>query len=373
MLYEKTASNWKTIDDLGQGLLECKSLAELKITNELKSLTKRIHEEKSQALYSEGNTMLTNIIKKWKCGTVEAAADMYLKSLLEEGTNQLEILTKDILARALQDFDEATQQNYYADLKIKPHDSIEPLVRSKQHLLYQQFQEDLYDKARLNAQSCFQQQLLNNCKEYYLRNWDNPNIALSQLTDELQKKRKELEKEFKNNLNLLRKSNVEITQTILNIYNNTVTARRGNAQKDIYNQCKIIFPPTFATDCNDLSRLIASIQSYLSQSIKDDDSWWVKYFTTNSWDGFSCQLKWFKTKTSAKKNQKILMEIVKNVVEQVNRNVSEMLSTLRLAYNDPQVIINIYESTLHFYHYTRECKDHYYSIDIVVLILILMS
>ncbi|CAF1359895.1 unnamed protein product [Adineta steineri] len=340
MLYNKMTSNWKTIDDLGQGLLECKSLAELKITNELKSLTQEIYEEKSRELYDKGKTMLEDVIQKWKDDDIQTPSDVIMKTLSEEGTHKLDILTRDILNGALEKFDEATQAAYYSGLKARPRESIDPLIRSTQNLLYQRFQEDLYDKAKTNAQLSLQKQMLNKCNEFFIQNINNGNADFSTLKAELAKRRKQLEADIRQNLSLLRKTPDEIRETILNIYNTAITARKGNAEKTIYNQCKVLSPATFEDECRNLDNVFQSIFSYLKHPKQPTGKWWNSFFSHSKWDTFAKQLHWFK-KSDSKDNQRIFMEIIEEVVEKVNHNVSEMLSSIQLAYNDQAVIIGL--------------------------------
>ena len=80
-----------------------------------------------------------------------------MKKLLDIDLQKLEDLTKELVHKALNEFQSSTQQSYYAELRV----NIETSIRCNQQLLQEQFEEDVYATVQV------QHQLLESTKAFF--------------------------------------------------------------------------------------------------------------------------------------------------------------------------------------------------------------
>lgn len=352
-LYNKLSNNWKTIDKLGQGLLECKSLAELNLTNELKSIAKDIIQKNSTVLLKDGTELLNNLLLKEKQRTEESLdnntnnshsiSNIDTKKFVENGFRQLDDLTYKLIQAAINEFEQLTQQSYYAVLKPTIQKNIEPSVRCTQHLLKQRFDQDSYTISKEKVALQVQKDLLKSAEIFFDRQ-TKTETDVNELNATLNAKYDVLYKEFENSLNLLRKSQDDITETILTIYNQLIKTRGATTNThDIYNLCRILDPRTYQEECCQLDQLFISIQSYLTerQQANRAKKFLANFVSSNSWKQSCERLYWFNDNHDDENNKKIFLSIAENVMPQLNQDINTMLSTIKLSYNDPQLIINL--------------------------------
>ena len=62
-LYSKLTINWKSIDELGEGLLRCQSLYELSVQNELKYFSRTIIADRHNYLQKHGSELIETLIR----------------------------------------------------------------------------------------------------------------------------------------------------------------------------------------------------------------------------------------------------------------------------------------------------------------------
>ncbi|CAF1573974.1 unnamed protein product, partial [Adineta steineri] len=354
--YNKTSSNWKTIDELGQGLLECKSLAELNVTNELKSKANEIIQKNSKLLLKDGTELLNCLLTKQKQTTeqlnnnsannIRVNTDIYLKSFIDNGFDQLHNLTEKLIKDATDDFEQCTQQTYYADLKCNIQKDIEPRIRCTEQLLKQRFEQDVYTISKENATLEMQKQLLNTARIFFDKQKQTQTITdINELNTALDEKYNELYKKFEENLNLLQKSESDITETILNIYNRIIRIRGTTANKhNIYNLCPILVHNTFCSEFHELESIYESIQSYIIQGQTSNkiNSLLKNLLGTSSWKTLNEHLGWFNHCVRGDEHKKeIFVSIAEGVIPQFNNNINTMLSTIKLSYNDPELISSL--------------------------------
>ncbi|CAF4670928.1 unnamed protein product, partial [Didymodactylos carnosus] len=142
--------------------------------------------------------------------------------------------------------------------------NIEPSIRCNQQLLVQRFEEDSYTIAQTNATTHVQKQLLDSAKQYFVKE-TRIKTDINELENALNKRHNELVEEFQQRLDSFKKSQNDVTQTILNNYNHLIEGRRGTALKtDIYNRCPTLDINKYHSYCNDLNILFNYIRAYLS-------------------------------------------------------------------------------------------------------------
>ncbi|CAF0998993.1 unnamed protein product [Adineta steineri] len=353
-LYNKISSNWKTIDELGQGLLECKSLAELNVTNELKSKANEIIQEKSKLLFEDGTKLLhsllmgqtqtTEPLNNNSTNNTQVSSDIYLKNFIEDGFEKLHDLTCKLIKDAIDDYEQSAQ-SYYADIKSNIQKNIEPRILCTEQLLKQRFEQDVYTIAKENAALEIQKQLLNTARIYFDKQTQTI-TDINELNAVLDERYKELYKKFEGDINLLKKSESDITKTIINIYNGIIRTRRGTTanQYDIYNLCLILDPRTYPEKFHELESIYVSIQSYLTYQQKSNktENFLKHIFSTNPWKTHRKLLGWFNHLNRDDEYQKkMFLSISEGLIPQVNNNINTMLLTIKLSYNDPQLITNL--------------------------------
>ncbi|CAF3771914.1 unnamed protein product [Adineta steineri] len=353
-LYNKISSNWKTIDELGQGLLKCKSLAELKVTNELKSKANEINQEKSKLLFKEGTKLLNRLSIEQKqtieqldnnsTNNIQVSADINLKNFLKDGYKQLHILTCKLIEDAINEYKQFTK-GYYADIESNIQKNIEPRIRYTEQLLKQRFAEDVYTISKENAALEIQKQLLSTARIYFDKQIKTI-TDINEFNAVLNDRYNELYKKFEENLNSLRIKRIDITKIVIYIYNHIIKTRRGTTanQYHIYNLCPILDPRTYPEKLYELELIYVPIQSYLNnqQQPNQNEIFFRHIFGTNPWRALREQLGWFNHHVRGDEYQKqIFLSISEGVIPQVNNNINTMLSKIKLSYNDPQLIANL--------------------------------
>ncbi|CAF1188812.1 unnamed protein product [Adineta steineri] len=351
--YNKTSSNWKTIDELGQGLLECKSLAELNVTNELKSKANEIIQKKSKLLLEGGTELLNSLLTKQKQTTeqlsnnstdnIHVSSDIYLKNFIEDGFEQLQNLTYQLIKDAIDEYEQSAQ-SYYVDIKSNIQKNIEPRILCTEQLLKQRFEQDVYTISKENAALEIQKQLLNTARIFFDKQTQSV-TDINELNAVLDDRYNELYKKFEENLNLLEKSKSDITKTIINIYNGIIKTRGTTADKhNIYNRCPRLVPDTYHSASHELESIYQSIQSYMTdrQTSNKLNTLLKNFLGTISWKLLLEQLSWFNHHARGDEHKKeIFLSIAEGVMPQFNNNIKKMLSTIKLSYNDPELITNL--------------------------------
>ncbi|CAF2698717.1 unnamed protein product [Rotaria sp. Silwood2] len=339
--YKKMSTNWNLIDELGEGLLECKTLYQLSVTNELKEIAKNIVREKSEQLLTNGRTMLKELVTNRPTPN-QICPDIYMKRVLDIGLQKLEDLAKELVHEAYNQFQSSTQQTYYAELRVNIQKNIEPSIRCNQQLLQEQFEEDVYTAARETATVQVQNQLLESAKAFFDREI-RTNTDVDELNQALALKHDELKTKFEENIQSMQKFQQEIINTILNNYSRLVLSRRANANtNDIYNRCLLFNINSYNKKCIDLDNMFDLISKYLSSKQKDQSfiSKLTGLFKSSTRDS-QHPLEWFRDHRADELNREILRHIIEHLMPDLHQNLVGMVSNMKLAYSDPQTITNL--------------------------------
>lgn len=358
-LYKKIGTNWNSIDALGQGLLACKTLCELSITNELKEIAKGIIREKSEKLLKNGRDMLKELMVIRQNQT-QLNPDIYMKQVIERGIQNLDNLTTDCVHEAKNQFTSSTEQARFTGLRDNIGKNIEPSIRCNQQILREQFEIDIYTVARESATTQVQNELLKSAKAFFEREI-REDIDAHELNQALEIKHKELKNEFERSLDLMRRTQQDIIQTILHNYNTLVRSRRANANKnDIYNRCPTFDPASYSDKCISLDKMFQTISQYLS-SKQNDSSFWGKLFKRsksledNSQDcsGWFCDHR-------DNQNRVIFENILEYVIPELNCKLVTMLSGIKRAYSDPKTINDLVDYVDNSMNGQQSCIQKYY-------------
>ena len=340
-LYKKLGTNWNSIDALGPGLLECRTLYQLSVTNELKEIAKGIVMEKSEKLTASGRTMLKELLTSRQSQT-QIIPDIYMNGIIQQGIQQLDGLTSDLVREAETQFESSTQQSHFAELKVNIQKNIEPSIRCHRQVLQEQFEEEAYAAARESATIQVQTQLLESARAFFERE-TRTDIDMHELNRALESKHNELKGEFEKSINAMRKTENDIIHTILNNYNRLVRSRRANANKnDIYNRCPTFEPNSYHRNVADRQYLFESAKEYLLAN-KKGRSWADKitgFFKSSGTDVHE-DLSWFTDHKGHEHNRIIFRHIIEDVIPALNEKLVLMLSNIKHQYSDPQTITNL--------------------------------
>ena len=340
-LYRRMSTNWKSIDELGQGLLECRTLYELSVVNELKVIAQDIIIRKSQQLLDEGWVTLRRLLDN-RQSQEQNLSDIYLKQMIKTGKQELEAKTTTIVREAHDEFESRTQQKYFATLRGSIQKRMEPSIRCNRELLQQQFENDAYTAARESAESATQKQLLDKAKEFFQRETQT-DADIQNLSSALDYKYVELKNEFYKSLDSMRKNDEDIISTILGNYNRVVHSRTANANKhDIYNRCPLLDFASYEQKCRQLDEMFKLIREYLSSKEKSPSVFTaLRAFVFGSKGNRWRDITWFTEHQNIEFNKKILWCVLETVMPKINVQLVNMLHDMNLSYSDPQTIMNL--------------------------------
>ncbi|CAF4476018.1 unnamed protein product [Rotaria socialis] len=357
---KKICVNWSSIDQLGQGLLECKTLYELSVTNELKEIAKTIVTKKSEQLQINGGTMLKELLESRENQT-QINPDIYMRDLIKKGIQQLDNLTSDLVHEANNEFESSTPQSYFAELRPKVKKNIEPSIRCNQQVLQAQFEEDIYTVARVSATIQVQKQLLASAKTFFDRK-SRTTDDVEELNQALELKHKELKCEFEKSLNLLRKSHEEIIKTIHDNYNQIVRSRRANTKTDdIYNRCPPFDYHRYLERCTQLDNIFGLNLKFFSTKQKDSSFLHrLRERFISAENKILDELQWFRDHRDYDRNREIFQQISEELIPNLHKNIVKMLANIRLAYSDPQTIANLIDYVDNAVNGTQSCIQKYY-------------
>ena len=339
--YKKLGTNWNSINELGQGLLECRTLYELSVTNELKEIAKGIVIEKYEKLLMNGRKTLKGLLTS-RQNQYQLIPDIYMKEVIQKGIQWLDDLTTDLVREALLQFDSSTRQSNFAELRVNIRKNIEPSIRCHRQGLQEQFEEDVYTVARESATVQVQNQLLESAKEFFERQ-TRTNVDVDELNRALASRHVELKREFERSIDAMRKTEEDIIITILNNYNRLVRSRGANANRnDIYNRCPIFDPNSYNEKRNSLEKMFQLAMLHLSSKQKDRSFFnkLIGFFKSPGDDYRDC-LPWFQDDGDHHQNREIFRHIIEDLIPYLHRELVLMLSNIKFAYSDPQTIINL--------------------------------
>ncbi|CAF3526171.1 unnamed protein product, partial [Rotaria sp. Silwood2] len=202
----------------------------------------------------------------------------------------------------------------------------------------------VYTIAKDNAALQVQKQLLNSANIFFNKQTQKE-TDINELNTVLDEKYNELYKEFENNLNLLAKSQDDIIQTVLAIYNRIVKTRGTTEnQHDVHSLFPILDLTLYREQYQEFSVIFRTIQSYLTvQQKSNKNKKWKNFFTTGTWK--TLRVAWFvcNDNLSDESNEEILSSIAEDIIPQLQQNVNAMISTIKLSYNDPELITILME------------------------------
>lgn len=167
-LYQKIASNWDAIDKLGPNLLACRTLYELSVLNELRTLSRAISEECIAAVNNEGYQNIETVLSTVIC---ENCNDLDRAHLTNQFQTSMQIICERTIQKGIADYHAKTERSCFPpDIKQKVEKFIEPPVLNMQGLIREEFEERLCKVRRDRRILLAQRRLLDAVQQEFDRN-----------------------------------------------------------------------------------------------------------------------------------------------------------------------------------------------------------
>jgi hypothetical protein len=350
-LYKKISSNWEAIDRLGPKLLQCKTLYELSIMEELQTIANDIIKEINVTVYRDGENLINQTLLPLSRNN---CIDMNRDHIVEQFNRQLNIRIESAVDEAQRSFDGQTERSCYVlEIKLKVSKSIEPPIRSAQHLLKDDFEErlnDLLKKVRLDDA---QKQLLDLVQKEFDQNKSLQPEDLKYRIETLfecamEQHRKDLRSSCET-------ENI-IIEKILKFYNEQLSCIRGQTTGgNIYN----LLPPI--TDMAQHKKYFQKFESCLLSFRRQDGDQGTTN-TANLWKNFkslfkstpdkyieylwaqlSGSLLWFTNHTKVEKNKNLFAEIWNFVIKKFQEDLLTLITNTKLFSSNPKTIQQLFQ------------------------------
>lgn len=235
-LYSKLTNNWKSIDDLGEGLLQCKSLYELSVQNELKAIAGTIITEQQRQLQTDGSCIIDELLKenieqkiqKDLTMNSELRPHIWVKEIIEKGNMKLNELTSRRVEEAIQCYEEQTQQSYFMKTTSQKK-IVETSIKNTQRHLHEQLEIRAWETIFKTAQDYYRRELLTVICGTGKSSQDFKK-SVKQRAQQLETKMTESLAEYKRSIR-------DVTKDTVAVYDNLIRTKNANAERNIYNLC----------------------------------------------------------------------------------------------------------------------------------------
>ena len=382
--FQKIASNWDAIDNLGPSLLACKTLFELSAMNELRSIAQDIIQDCIKAVHDAGRQNIDTVLCVVTSENCDSANTDHLVNQFHTGMK----LTHDkIVQKAYADYESKTDQTYYpVDIKQKVKKMIDPPISNMQGMLREEFDDRLYRACReariLNVQRRLMEVVQRTFDDYKSLNPD----SLYKRIDDLCKS------EIETCLHTLQQqllTRPRITSEILKFYNSNLKSKTANTVTgSIYN----LLPPMSIDHFQQTSPILKNIYDYVMQERESQQpskisrSKRVKAFfgSENSehdlqqwcnqvYKSVEC---WFRHKHHEKDNKNLLRKIIDTVLPLLRDDIQKLVYRQSFSSStDPRMIThlftfieNVYQDQLIRKH-SDDLETHQFLSDIAVIAL----
>ncbi|CAF3219757.1 unnamed protein product [Rotaria sp. Silwood2] len=350
-LYSKLTTNWKSIDDLGEGLLRCQSLYELSIQNELKSIAASIIVARQNQLQRLGSDLIEILIKK-NDQLIHTNLDtnknlkphLWLKHIVKQGITVLNKLINEQTEDALKDYEEQTEHSYFKHMKHHGK-TIKASIKNMEQYLYEQLEMRALETALKTTQDYYRQELLNIKLTIKTSN---------DFTMRMDQRVQELEIEITDSLQAYKKSKETIMKSILDVYKNVIRTKNENKHRNsTYNLCPPLDYNKYFDIVQELHIIINKyVNKYIQQNERSNSSLETitprsPLMTTMNLSPFSFPIesqnvfRWFNNFNEPIKNQQMIHFVFSVLLNRINDRLD--ISSLHLAYSDPKMIDKLIE------------------------------
>jgi hypothetical protein len=266
-LYSKLTMNWKLIDDLGEGLLRCKSLYELSVQNELKAIAGTIITEQQRQLQIDGRCIIDEMlienmsqVRKNLNINSELKPHIWVKEIIEKGSIKLSELTDQHVEEAINEYEAQTQQSYF--MKTRSQKSIiAASIKNMRRHLHEQLEMRAWETIFKTTQDYYRLEL-SSVIFVPERSSQDFKVLINQCAQKLENEMIEYLEEYKRNTK-------DITQATLAVYNNFIRTKNANLDpSSIYNLCPLLNYEKYRDDVYRRKFLIdLHVQRYIEQIV----------------------------------------------------------------------------------------------------------
>ncbi|CAF1299577.1 unnamed protein product [Rotaria sp. Silwood1] len=367
-LYSKLTTNWKSIDDLGEGLLRCQSLYELSVQNELKSIAASIIVERQNQLQRIGSDLIEKLIKtndQLMYTNLNTSKNLqphvWLQQIVIKGSTELSKIIDEQSEDALKDYEEQTQHSYFKYMK-NHEKTIKSSIKNMQQYLYEQLEMRALETALKTRQDYYRRELLN--IKITIKTLDEFSMRLNQRVQELTN-------EITDSLQAYKRSKETITRSILDVYKNVIRTKNENKHRNsTYNLCPPLDYNKYIEIVQELDVIINKyVNKYIEQSRRDNLSLVTisprsPFMTSMNISPFAIPLEgqnvvhWFNNFNEPRKNQQTIHFIFSVLLNRISDRLD--ISPLHLAYSDPKMIDELIEIIDYELHSAKLDFSHIY-------------
>ncbi|CAF4851865.1 unnamed protein product [Rotaria sp. Silwood1] len=349
-LYGKISSNWEAIDKLGPKLLQCKTLHELSIMNELQAIANEIIKTKNVNVYRDGENIIDQTLLKFSSNNF---IDKDHDRIVEEFNHQLSLIIKRAIEQAQSNFNDKTERScYLPEIKSKVSKSIESPIYSVKHLLKEIFEERLHDLLRRARINDAQKQLLDSVQKTFDQ---NKCLKLDDLKDRLENKFQNIIEKIRTDLQSSFETPTMITEKILKFYNTQLHCKQAETTREnIYNLLYPLNKVQYEQHIQIFINCLSQVREQQNQKVepKSGGIWNTikSRFTGSSdnnidsvWIELKDKVKWFPDKQKDDKNKKLFAEIWNVVLLKFEEELSIFISNTKSISSDPTTVENLFQ------------------------------
>ncbi|CAF0876996.1 unnamed protein product, partial [Didymodactylos carnosus] len=332
--YSSISSNWDAIDNLGQNLLDCKSLHDISIKKELQDIASEIIDKKNDELINDSEEQITEILANV---TNDSAVTTLFETYNKHFTNELNDNCNHKVQEAIVDFKNRTELSCYSpDIKEKIEKIIEPTIMFTRDFVQRGFEDKLHEVAKKQLIPVAQDKLIREAQKAFDENHEN----ISQLLNKLEIAYKNIKTDCQNHLKSFEEPPENITKKIIKYYTTIVKSesnRHSHLKSSIYTRLSPLSVDKYNTGCSKFNSHWTEINnSFVRPSTSDirnrrtatqkvtgfftksnnQDELWLQLINTVSW------FKKFKDKDKDQKNlRRILSSIWNEILPELQHKV----------------------------------------------------
>ncbi|CAF2086911.1 unnamed protein product [Rotaria magnacalcarata] len=349
-LYTKVSRNWEVIDRLGPKLLECKTLYELSIMNDLQAIANDIIQTINVDVVRDGENLIDKTLFSMSNNHF---IDKDRDRIVEQFNNQLNQTINCAISTAKALFSSKTERScFLPEMKLKVDKSMEPPIRSVQYLLKEIFEErltKLLGKARVDDAK---QQLLK-----YVQNEFNQHKILQSddFRNRLDTSFRSIIEKYEKELQSSCETETIIIDKILKFYNSQLQCRRETNRESVYHYLSRI------TDWEPCNRFLKNLNNCMSNAGKRANHQparksggfleILKSFSAKPsneyidclWKQLKKDLKWFSNDRNEKKNKKIFTDISSVVLPNFEDDLDKLIKRSKCFSSDPKTIQYLFQ------------------------------
>jgi hypothetical protein len=349
-LYSKLTMNWQLIDDLGEGLLRCKSLYELSVQNELKIIASTIIIEQQKQLQIDGGCIIDEVlsenmpqVNKDINMSSELRPHISVKEIIEKGSMKLTELTEQHVKEAVNDYEAQTQQGYYTETSSQ-NKTIAASIKNMRRHLHEQLEMRAWETIFKTTQDYYRRELLT-VISVTRRSSQDVKVLVNQRAQQLEDEMTKYLEEYK-------RTPKDITKTTLAVYNNYICSKNANLDtSSIYNLCPLLEYEKYREN---VQKLDAVIDLHLKGYIEHTAPASPTPITTSSLlshllasDNYNAR-EWFSNLNDLERNDHFKHFIFNVLLAQLNNYLNK--ANLYLVYTDSKTIDDLIKLIDHELH-----------------------